>query len=677
MINITIVGAGVHGARMATKYGKFPSAHLKAIISPREPKAEIFLNVPHFTSAESWREKFGKPGKGNVFDLCVHGSILMQVLSDLVSIGAKNFIFPKPIALKKSELVALEKILSRNKLNVLVASQWTYSSLVEEISRFVKTNKKNISSVEVVFSRSFNPSRKESFSSLTAFLPHIVQILFNTHLINKKSPLAVERFTRDELKYRYFGRTAVRVRTSISGIESKEHIKIFLKGEKKPAFIADFMGVLGRDGFIKFPSFSERGQKREVREDILEKMIGKILTHFSGNRKSADNFKKYLPVAEGVAKVSELANNLVVVVGGGIFGALAALEVAKRGYSVIILEKSPKLITGASLVNQCRVHMGYHYPRDEKTARDSCYAKNTFEKIFSKAVVKDVNNHYLVAKEDSLTKGKDFEAFCKKLNLPYKESWPKEAEVLKDKIALSFKVPERIFDANVIREILEKKIAETQNVTLVTGAEVFGIKKGNSGYEVQFNRDGEKEVVHATALVNAAYGNINHINEMAGLELQDYQYELCEVPVASTPWRKTGWAIIDGPFFGIMPFGFSKNYLFYDVELSVLERVVGKLPVFKKSPEYYDQKKRREKRFDEFKKKWKPWFPDVEKCRPVSSMYVTRIVLPKKEKTDTRPTIVEEMAPGFWQVFSGKITMSVPKAIELADVVHQFLKKNK
>lgn len=164
---------------------------------------------------------------------------------------------------------------------------------------------------------------------------------------------------------------------------------------------------------------------------------------------------------------------------------------------------------------------------------------------------------------------------------------------------------------------------------------------------------------------------------MAGLELRDYQYELCEVPIVSTPWRKTGWAIIDGPFFGIMPFGFSRNHLFYDVELSVLERIVGKLPIFKKSLEYYDQKKRRLERYNKWVKKWKPWFPGVEKCQPVSSMYVTRIVLPKKEKTDARPTVVEEVAPGFWQIFSGKITMSVPRTAELAESVHHFLKKNK
>ena len=126
-----------------------------------------------------------------------------------------------------------------------------------------------------------------------------------------------------------------------------------------------------------------------------------------------------------------------------------------------------------------------------------------------------------------------------------------------------------------------------------------------------------------------------------------------------------------------MPFGFSKNYLFYDVELSVLERVVGKFADFKNTIDYYDNKKRKAERFMKYKEKWRKWFGEVDKCRHIYSMYVIRIVLPNKEKTDARPTTLNELLPGYWQVFSGKITNSVSAAIELSNKIDKFLKKKR
>jgi hypothetical protein len=133
--------------------------------------------------------------------------------------------------------------------------------------------------------------------------------------------------------------------------------------------------------------------------------------------------------------------------------------------------------------------------------------------------------------------------------------------------------------------------------------------------------------------------------------------------------------IMDGPFFSAMPFGFSKNHLFYDVELSVLERSIGEFPTFKFSSKDYDTVANRKERFAKYVEKWKPWLPEIVKCKQVSSMYATRIVLHQAEKTDARPTRVKELVPGFWRIFSGKIATSVPQAIELAQLVDAYFKK--
>ncbi len=677
MVHITIVGAGVHGTRMAGKYATFKTARLKAVVSRHKPVAKVFSDVPFFGSASAWKKKFGAPDKSDVFDVCVHHDVLIGVLEDFIAIGAKNFILPKPVSLTKGELSHLRRLASRHKLNVLIASQWHYSGLVEKVGEFVKKNRNKISSVDVVFSRTFEPARKGSFTPATAFLPHILQILNDTGLWRGELVLQISQWSDSKIRIKYCGKTEIRIESDLTSKERIEALKIFLTGGKKPALVADFSGVRNEAGFIAYPSLTLRGKNSPVKEDVLENMIGVSLAYFGTGTKTAKalTLKKYLPIAAEEVRIVEQARKLVVVIGGGIFGALSALEIAKKGYAVVLLERASRLVTGASLVNQCRVHMGYHYPRDEKTARESLKAKKLFEKVFDRAIGRNVHNHYLIAREGGLTAPEDFLAFCKKLRLPYKEFWPAATKLSKEKIALSLKVPEPIFDADTIRDILNEEIRKTPAVALLTSANVTAIQKNENGYDISYESDGGTSTIRCAAIVNATYSNLNRINKLAGLPLATYQYELCEVPIARTPWANTGWAIMDGPFFGIMPFGFSRNHLLYDVELSVLERMVGELPEFKFNVEYYDDPRRRLERFEAYKEKWLPYAPEVAKCRPVASMYMTRIVLPKKEKTDSRPTMVNELRPGFWQMFSGKITTSVPQAIELSRKVDAFLKK--
>ncbi|HQU59545.1 MAG TPA: FAD-dependent oxidoreductase, partial [Saprospiraceae bacterium] len=56
------------------------------------------------------------------------------------------------------------------------------------------------------------------------------------------------------------------------------------------------------------------------------------------------------------------------IVGGGIFGIYAALYLAKKGQRICLVEKERALLKKASIVNQARLHSGYHYPRSVATA---------------------------------------------------------------------------------------------------------------------------------------------------------------------------------------------------------------------------------------------------------------------------------------------------------------------
>src|SRR3989338_7920179 len=677
MIQVTIVGGGAYGTKIAEKYKKFDNVKIRAVISRSKPKSDIFFGIPFIKSGAKWKNNFGRPGKNDVFDLCVHQNILLEVLNNLIHIGAKNFILPKPVALHKKELDSIQKLTTRYGLEIAVASQWHYSDLIKKVGKFLEKNKNKISQVDIVFSRPFDSYRKSVYNSKTSFLPHIIQILHDLKLIRDKSNPIIESVSDEQIKIKYSENKLIHAESNIAENKKTEVLKIFLNKGKEPSLVADFSGILGPKGFITLPKVIVGNKETEIKEDVLEKMIEKNIHYFEKPDLKFDilTLEKYLPVARQIIRTIDNSKKVVGIIGSGIFGILTALEMAKNGYSVIVFEKEKEIMTGASLVNHGRIHMGYHYPRDKETVIQSLKAKTPFETFFGKSIIKKINNHYMVAKEGSLTSHKGFLSFCKKMNLPYKISWPSDLKISKEKIAVSVKVPETIFDANRTKDFLLKKVAKANNITLLTNSPVVGLKKNNEGFTVNYGSDNRDGITNCAALVNATNGAINHINNLLGLPLQTFQYELCEILVTSTPWKNMGWMIMDGPFFSAMPFGYSKNHLFYDVELSVLERVVGKFPNFKYGIDYYNTKKRREERFNQYQDKWAPWIGELKNYKHLHSMYIPRIVLHKAEKTYKRPTMVDELIPGFWQIFSGKIATSVPVAIEIGNKIHKFLQR--
>lgn len=57
-----------------------------------------------------------------------------------------------------------------------------------------------------------------------------------------------------------------------------------------------------------------------------------------------------------------------IIIGAGIYGLYSALFCAKKGESILVLEKDNEAFKRATYINQARVHMGYHYPRSYSTA---------------------------------------------------------------------------------------------------------------------------------------------------------------------------------------------------------------------------------------------------------------------------------------------------------------------
>jgi hypothetical protein len=364
----------------------------------------------------------------------------------------------------------------------------------------------------------------------------------------------------------------------------------------------------------------------------------------------------------------------VAIVGGGFFGVLAALRLSQAGFHVTIFEKQTGLMLGASYINQNRLHMGYHYPRSDETARDSCLHQVEFQTLFPESVVDDFEHYYCVAREGSYVSGKEFTDFCDRLRLPYEDTWPKSITLNRDTVETCLRVPEKLYDANILRQSLRRMLEQERNVDVMLNTELLGINRFHDGFEIHYHGLAGIERMNVDAVINATYSNINRLITMLGCAPRTYQFELCEVAVVKVPWAaRVGCGVMDGPFFGILPFGKSGSYLLYDVEISVLERAFGHTPSFNREVSYYDHEIIRAERFRRYQQKAAQYIKEMADCLHLYSTYVPRVVLAHRDADDARPTEILKHADGVWSIFAGKISLALPTATQLTLEIQKHL----
>ena len=97
--------------------------------------------------------------------------------------------------------------------------------------------------------------------------------------------------------------------------------------------------------------------------------------------------------------VVPLAGVRIAVVGGGVFGCTAALDLDVAGAIVDLYEAAPTILDRASRRNLMRLHRGYHYPRSMRTARLARDAAPGFERLYPTATSYVHDHYYAIAAE--------------------------------------------------------------------------------------------------------------------------------------------------------------------------------------------------------------------------------------------------------------------------------------
>ena len=259
------------------------------------------------------------------------------------------------------------------------------------------------------------------------------------------------------------------------------------------------------------------------------------------------------------------------VIGGGIFGLYSALYLSKHNKKVCILEKENQFMKKASIVNQARLHAGYHYPRSVATALLSNEYKERFFLEHKNFINSKYDNYYAIDRYGSLTNSVQFEKFCNFINIKCKKV--DSVNYLKNnRIEKLYLTEEYSFDPIMIAEYYKEMISQKGNIYVKMSNTIIEAEKLNDSWSITiFNsEENNYDKIVANSAINATYYNINTQNILFGMPKIKLMHELTEMVFTHAPMIKNiGITVLDGQYCSIMPYGLSDLHSLYSVNYSV------------------------------------------------------------------------------------------------------------
>ncbi len=339
------------------------------------------------------------------------------------------------------------------------------------------------------------------------------------------------------------------------------------------------------------------------------------------------------------------------IVGGGLFGLSCALSLDKT-HDVTVFEQDDDILTGATYANHNRHHYGFHYPRSKATARQCLESRDEFEGTYGECCFWDFANYYCVAKEKSLTTPEGYVRFCQDMGLEFREEWPAEGVLDRAEIALSLRVKEGIYDFDILKSLVQKRLAATATVEVKTGHRVLSGEIEPSGDKVlTVHSLGKQRQYRFDYVINAMYAGYNRFCHWFGFDKRLFQFNLQELDVIELPVaEKLGVTVQDGPFVSFLPLGHSNRYLLAHVTASQLARDIcpETVPLLK--------------RVNYIESDWQgildacaQYIPLLRKATYLRSIFVDRVVDGTRLDEDARLTEIADHGSGCLSVFAAKI----------------------
>ena len=330
----------------------------------------------------------------------------------------------------------------------------------------------------------------------------------------------------------------------------------------------------------------------------------------------------------------------IAVAGAGIYGTNIAIRLADHGHDVRLFDPLG-ILRAASVINQYRIHSGYHYPRSPETIRETLEARAEFMEAFEPAVVRNSRHYYAIPKEGSQTPPELFERVMGQYELVCKPCRPEWMDF--GFIDRCYEVDEQIYDPDVLRNLIESRI------------KTLGIPFDRREFQAAMRPDYD-------FVVWATYG----LGPSRGL-FKGAKYQVAEKILIQLPpsLRHISLVVVDGPFTAFDPYGGSEKSLFGSAKNTnhwtttnpnepIPERYASLLngPGF--APINFS-------RFDAMREDSALAVPASRDAVYLGSRFTIRVV-ENNPLQDRRTLYVQETARGELHIFSGKVVGAVKAA---------------
>ena len=356
-----------------------------------------------------------------------------------------------------------------------------------------------------------------------------------------------------------------------------------------------------------------------------------------------------------------------IIIGAGIYGLYSALNCARKGQNVLVLECDSTVFNRASYINQARVHQGYHYPRSLSTAIKSAGYFERFNKDYGFCINREFKKIYATSEKYSWSDGEQFKRFCKAAHISCEEMRP-EHFFRNEMCDSAFLTTEYTYDAMILKEFFLSQLSEYPHTHIECNTIINNISKLDSYYLLNLKDGRECRTVY---LLNATYAGTNQIMDMLGYDKFKIKYELCEIILCDVNEKlmQYGLTVMDGPFFSIMPFGKTGKHSLTSVTFTPHTTSYDPLPVFqcqKKTNGYCTSHflgncneciAKPETSFPYMSNLAHKYLKDELAFFYSSSLYSMKPILMSSEIDDSRPTLIKTYSknPTFVSVLSGKV----------------------
>jgi FAD dependent oxidoreductase len=330
----------------------------------------------------------------------------------------------------------------------------------------------------------------------------------------------------------------------------------------------------------------------------------------------------------------------IAVAGAGIYGATTAMRLAKQGHTVHLFDPLG-VMRAASVINQYRVHAGYHYPRSAETICETLEARAEFLCEFEPAIVQNSRHYYAIPKEGSRTPPDAYEEIMERHGLalaPCRPAWMNF-----EFIERCYEVSEHIYDPEILRELIEG------------GLRKMRIPLHGSAFTPEM-RDEYDFVVWAT------YGMGPSREFFKIAKYQVAEKILIELPEAL---QHVALVVVDGPFTAFDPYGSSSRSLFGSAKntnhwttTNPDEPVPEPYSAILNAPHFRPVSFTR---FEAMREDCCASVPGAKVARYLGSRFTLRVVEDNPEE-DRRTLYVREGVPGEIHIFSGKVVGAVKAA---------------